>query len=196
MLFIGGWLIWNDISWSIWSLKVSGFDVVLSRIKVSDFILLRIFDVGIPTLLLLALIIIAKYSLSETRMLEIRDLLEKRGNYKVVLIRMKKKYFTRLTLFFEISNFTQILIIIVLMGYIYESTAEANLDSQELVTFDLLGNSEYPAICYSGHRGDTRSVEETPTVEQTKSDLRILAAMGFKWIRPITRHSIHTLKEF
>ena len=98
-------------------------------------------------------------------------------------MRMKNKYHTRLILFFEISNFTQILIIIILMGYIFESSAESKLDSHELVTFDLLGNSEYPAICYSGHRGDTRSVEATPTVEQTKSDLRILAAMGFKWIR-------------
>ena len=105
-------------------------------------------------------------------------------SYKgVFLMRMKNKYHTRLILFFEISNFAQILIIIILMGYIFESSAESKLDSHELVTFDLLGNSEYPAICYSGHRGDTRSVEATPTVEQTKSDLRILAAMGFKWIR-------------
>ena len=61
-------------------LKVSGFDVVL-KTNQSDqtLFLLRVFDVGIPTITsFLALIIIAKYSLSETRMLEIRDLLEKR----------------------------------------------------------------------------------------------------------------------
>ena len=61
-------------------LKVSGFDVVL-KTNQSDqtLFLLRVFDVGIPTFTsFLALIIIAKYSLSETRMLEIRDLLEKR----------------------------------------------------------------------------------------------------------------------
>ena len=61
-------------------LKVSGFDVVL-KTNQSDqtLFLLRVFDVGIPTITsFIALIIIAKYSLSETRMLEIRDLLEKR----------------------------------------------------------------------------------------------------------------------
>lgn len=70
-----------------------------------------------------------------------------------------------------------------LMGFIFESTAATKPNKPPLSTFDLLGNKAYPAICYSGHRGDVRTIEQTPTVEQTKSDLRILSAMGIKWIR-------------
>jgi len=47
----------------------------------------------------------------------------------------------------------------------------------------LLGNPDYPAICYSGHRKDTRTAENTPGIEETKEDLRILSAMGIKLIR-------------
>ena len=47
----------------------------------------------------------------------------------------------------------------------------------------LLGNNRYPAICYSGHRRIPRSVENTPTVEETKEDLRMLHAMGIRLLR-------------
>ena len=47
----------------------------------------------------------------------------------------------------------------------------------------LLGNPAYPAICYSGHRLVPRSVENSPSIEETKEDLRILHAMGIKLIR-------------
>lgn len=47
----------------------------------------------------------------------------------------------------------------------------------------LLGNDEILAISYSGHRKVPRSVENTPSLEETKEDLRILAAMGIKLLR-------------
>jgi exo-beta-1,3-glucanase (GH17 family) len=47
----------------------------------------------------------------------------------------------------------------------------------------LLGNDDIQAIAYSGHRKIPRSVENTPTLEETKEDLRILAAMGIKLLR-------------
>ena len=48
---------------------------------------------------------------------------------------------------------------------------------------DLLGNPAVTAISYSGHRLVPRSVENTPSVEQTKEDLRIMAAMGIGLLR-------------
>jgi glucosylceramidase len=48
---------------------------------------------------------------------------------------------------------------------------------------NLLGNTHYPAICYSGHRETERTVENTPSIEETKEDLKILAAMGVKILR-------------
>ncbi|MCP4292252.1 MAG: glycosyl hydrolase family 17 [bacterium] len=47
----------------------------------------------------------------------------------------------------------------------------------------LLGNNNYPAIAYSGHRKAVRSVENTPDLEETKEDLLILAASGVRLLR-------------
>lgn len=47
----------------------------------------------------------------------------------------------------------------------------------------LLGNNNYPAIAYSGHRKTVRSVENTPDIKETKEDLLILSAMGVKVLR-------------
>jgi exo-beta-1,3-glucanase (GH17 family) len=53
----------------------------------------------------------------------------------------------------------------------------------ESKSLELLGNEAIQAISYSGHRKVPRSVENTPSVEETKEDLRILAAMDIKLLR-------------
>lgn len=56
----------------------------------------------------------------------------------------------------------------------------------------LLGNSAYPAICYSGYRKVPRSPENTPSVAETKEDLKILSAMGVRIVRTYdTTHFPH-----
>ena len=50
----------------------------------------------------------------------------------------------------------------------------------------ILGNAQYPAICYGGYRTPTREVE--PTVAEIKEDMRILAAMKIKLIRTYNVH--------
>ncbi len=47
----------------------------------------------------------------------------------------------------------------------------------------LLGNNNVPAISYSGHRKTARTVENTPSIEETKEDMKILSAMGIKLLR-------------
>ena len=47
----------------------------------------------------------------------------------------------------------------------------------------LLGNNHYAAISYSGYRTTTRTVENCPSVEEIKEDMKILSAMGTKLIR-------------
>jgi exo-beta-1,3-glucanase (GH17 family) len=61
------------------------------------------------------------------------------------------------------------------------STCFANyaLENGEL----LLGNNKYPAMCYSGVRTTVRTVENSPSIEQIKEDIRILSAMGIRIIR-------------
>ncbi|MFP4847060.1 glycosyl hydrolase family 17 protein [Winogradskyella sp. PE311] len=46
---------------------------------------------------------------------------------------------------------------------------------------DILGNSEYLAISYGGYRAKTRDVQ--PTIPEIKDDLKILYAMGIKFLR-------------
>ncbi len=62
----------------------------------------------------------------------------------------------------------------------------------------ILGNNKYQAIAYSGHRKTVRSVENTPSIEETKEDLLILSAMGIKVLRTynttIFPHSERTLQ--
>ncbi len=66
----------------------------------------------------------------------------------------------------------------------------------------LLGNTNYPAICYSGHRKIPRSVENTPSIAETKEDLKILSAMGIKIVRtynttlyPHTERILQSIRE-
>lgn len=46
---------------------------------------------------------------------------------------------------------------------------------------ELLGNPEYPAISYGGYRGLSRS--QQPSIDQLKDDMRILHAMGIRFLR-------------
>lgn len=57
---------------------------------------------------------------------------------------------------------------------------------KEVTAADILGNPDYPAICYGGYRQNTREI--TPTLEEVKEDLKILAAMNFKIIRTYNVH--------
>ena len=52
---------------------------------------------------------------------------------------------------------------------------------QDLSASELLGNPDYPAISYGGYRGVSRS--EQPTLDQLKEDMRILHAMGIRFLR-------------
>ena len=46
---------------------------------------------------------------------------------------------------------------------------------------ELLGNPDYPAISYGGYRGKSR--EEQPNMAQLKEDIRIMHAMGIRFLR-------------
>lgn len=50
----------------------------------------------------------------------------------------------------------------------------------------ILGNANYPAISYSGFRGNDRNTE--PTIAQIKEDLGLIAGQGYKVIRTYDLH--------
>lgn len=53
--------------------------------------------------------------------------------------------------------------------------------NQQLTAKDILGNPEYQAISYGGYRQKSR--EQQPTLEQLKEDMKILHAMGIRFLR-------------
>lgn len=53
--------------------------------------------------------------------------------------------------------------------------------ANEVTAKDILGNPEYLAISYGGYRAKARTVQ--PTIEQLKEDMKILSAMGIKFLR-------------
>ena len=58
---------------------------------------------------------------------------------------------------------------------------QASQNVQSKTAAQLLGDSNYTAICYGGYRTNTRDV--LPSITQTKEDLKILHAMGIKILR-------------
>ena len=60
-----------------------------------------------------------------------------------------------------------------------EKGKEANQDNSKQITAkEILGNPKYQAICYSGFRGQSRSVQ--PTLEEVKEDLRIIVSHEYQ----------------
>lgn len=61
------------------------------------------------------------------------------------------------------------------------ASCSARPGSVNITAATILGNPDYPAICYGGYRTPSREV--TPSVQEIKEDMRILAAMKIKVVR-------------
>jgi exo-beta-1,3-glucanase (GH17 family) len=53
--------------------------------------------------------------------------------------------------------------------------------TNDITAEKLLGNANYPAICYGGYRTNSREVQ--PTIAELKEDMKILSALNFKLLR-------------
>ena len=53
--------------------------------------------------------------------------------------------------------------------------------TNDITAEKLLGNANYPAICYGGYRTNSRAVQ--PTIAELKEDMKILSALNFKLLR-------------
>lgn len=61
--------------------------------------------------------------------------------------------------------------------------------TKKLSAKDILGNPNYPAISYGGYRKTSR--DSQPSVDDIKEDMKILSAMGIKFIRTYNVHFPH-----
>jgi exo-beta-1,3-glucanase (GH17 family) len=53
--------------------------------------------------------------------------------------------------------------------------------TNDITAEKLLGNANYPGICYGGYRTNSRAVQ--PTIAELKEDMKILSALNFKLLR-------------
>lgn len=63
---------------------------------------------------------------------------------------------------------------------------KVTVKNNNLTAAQILGNVQYPAICYGGYRTSSRDVE--PNIAEIKEDMKILAAMKIKIIRTYNVH--------
>ncbi|MBC8206955.1 MAG: glycosyl hydrolase family 17 [Kiritimatiellaeota bacterium] len=76
--------------------------------------------------------------------------------------------------------------------------SESGSQPKDIDGLKMLGDNNYQAISYSGHRKIARTVKNTPSIEETKEDMLILSAMGIKVLRTYNArefpHAERTLK--
>ena len=80
----------------------------------------------------------------------------------------------------------QLIIMLASCGWSQAEHAEQNPVGNSKTAAQLLGDSNYLAICYGGYR--TNSRDSQPTIAQIKDDLKILHAMGIKLLRTYNTH--------
>lgn len=74
------------------------------------------------------------------------------------------------------------MLLLLIVSYNSKDISKNQMQVQrEMTAKEILGNPDYPAICYGGYREKTRDVE--PTVQELKDDMKILSAMGIRILR-------------
>ena len=87
------------------------------------------------------------------------------------------------------KKFWLIILIIIFWG---NHKAMAQNNTKQITAEYLLGNPDYPAICYGGYRHKTRDIE--PTIAELKEDMRILWAMNIRIVRTYNVHHLETAR--
>lgn len=83
----------------------------------------------------------------------------------------------------SLTYYFLVLLTVMLTSCGYQNATKENSNQLEKTktAAQILGDSNYQAICYGGYRTNTR--DSQPSVSQIKEDLKILSAMGIKLLR-------------
>ena len=79
------------------------------------------------------------------------------------------------------STIAALLILTSLLLMACTNQSSTQPDTSSITAEEILGNPDYPAISYGGYREITRDIQ--PTIPELKEDLRILSAMGIRFMR-------------
>ena len=93
--------------------------------------------------------------------------------------------------FLHSETFFQKTIILIGVLFVFACNGKSKINNNftkidKVTAKDILGNSNYLAICYGGYRKNTRDIQ--PTIEEIKEDLKILAALNIKVLRTYNVH--------
>ncbi len=99
--------------------------------------------------------------------------------------------------------FGAIYLTLIMVGLMSSCASDSIKNEDKMIKAeDILGNSSYKAICYSGYRNKTRNLNDEPTIPEIKVDLKLLHALGFRIIRtyqskmfPHSRNTLQAIKE-
>ncbi len=78
------------------------------------------------------------------------------------------------------------IISIALLLFLFFNSKNGYAVANDITAEKLLGNANYPAICYGGYRTNSREVQ--PTIAELKEDMKILSALNFKLLRTYNLH--------
>jgi exo-beta-1,3-glucanase (GH17 family) len=96
------------------------------------------------------------------------------------------KWFSHLNLKLDVATYKRVAggaalstLMVLLLASCEGTNHDNNMHSKS--ASELLGNPNYPAISYGGYRGLSRSKQ--PSIDQLKEDMRILHALGIRFLR-------------
>ncbi len=73
------------------------------------------------------------------------------------------------------------IISIALLLFLFFNSKNGYAVANDITAEKLLGNANYPAICYGGYRTNSREVQ--PSIAALKEDMKLLSALNFKLLR-------------
>lgn len=82
------------------------------------------------------------------------------------------------------KNITKLALLVAVMFSVFGCSQK--IKDTDVTAAEILGNPDYLAFSYGGYRENTR--DSIPTVDELKDDMKILAAMGVKFLRTYNTH--------
>ncbi|HPK09656.1 MAG TPA: glycosyl hydrolase family 17 protein [Saprospiraceae bacterium] len=99
---------------------------------------------------------------------------------------MIRKHLTRPEFILKFLRFG----VLFMIAFVFENcTTKSSMERANMTTLEMLSNPSYLAISYGGYRNTTRDIQ--PSVQDIKEDMKLLAAMGIKFVRTYNVKLLH-----
>ena len=90
----------------------------------------------------------------------------------------------------KINKILFVFVLFLILYNINQSRKTIKQSNKHMTAKEILGNPDYLAISYGGYRANSRAIQ--PTIPELKEDMKILHAMGVKFVRTYNVHFAQT----